>query len=65
MTETKNRIIRLQYDPDNRDQWLEMRRRGIGGSDAATVVNKQLGFAYIIPYRDGKTGLQAPQFQIG
>lgn len=28
-------------------------------------INKQLGFAYIIPYRDGKTGMQAPQFQLG
>lgn len=28
-------------------------------------INKQLGFAYIIPYRDGKTGTQQPQFQLG
>ncbi len=28
-------------------------------------INKQLGFAYIIPYRDGKTGMQVPQFQLG
>jgi recombination protein RecT len=28
-------------------------------------INKQLGFAYIIPYRDGKTGQQVPQFQLG
>lgn len=27
-------------------------------------INKQLGFAYIIPYRD-KTGTQQPQFQLG
>lgn len=28
-------------------------------------INKQLGFAWVIPYRDGKTGKQVPQFQIG
>ena len=28
-------------------------------------INKQLGFAYIVPYRDGKTGQQTPQFQLG
>ena len=28
-------------------------------------INKQLGFAYIIPYRDSKTGQQVPQFQLG
>lgn len=27
-------------------------------------INKQLGFAYIIPYKD-KTGMQIPQFQLG
>jgi recombination protein RecT len=27
-------------------------------------INKQLGFAYIIPYRD-KNGVQQPQFQLG
>lgn len=28
-------------------------------------INKQLGFAYIIPYRDGKTGEQIPTFIVG
>ena len=28
-------------------------------------INKQLGFAYIVPYRDGKTGQQTPQFTLG
>lgn len=28
-------------------------------------VNKQLGFAYIIPYKDGKTGQYIPTFQLG
>ncbi len=28
-------------------------------------VNKQLGFAYILPYKDGKTGQYIPTFQLG
>jgi recombination protein RecT len=28
-------------------------------------INKQLGFAYIIPYKDGKTGQYIPTFQLG
>lgn len=28
-------------------------------------INKQLGFAYVIPYRDYKSGMQIPQFQLG
>jgi recombination protein RecT len=28
-------------------------------------INKQLGFAYIIPYKDGKTGQYVPTFQLG
>jgi len=28
-------------------------------------INKQLGFAYVIPYKDSKTGTQVPQFQMG
>ena len=28
-------------------------------------INKQLGFAYIIPYFNNKTGMQEPQFQLG
>jgi len=28
-------------------------------------VNKQLGFAWIVPYRDGKTGQYIPTFQLG
>ena len=28
-------------------------------------INKQLGFAYIIPYKNHKTGMQEPQFQLG
>ncbi len=35
---------------------------------AATLklpINKQLGFAWIVPYKDGKTGRYLPQFQLG
>jgi len=28
-------------------------------------INKQLGFAWIVPYRDGKTGQYVPTFQLG
>ena len=28
-------------------------------------INKQLGFAWIVPYRDGKTGRTVPRFQLG
>jgi putative phage-type endonuclease len=56
MTETKNRIIRLQYDPDNRDQWLEMRRRGIGGSDSAAIVGLNPYSSKLAVYAD-KLGL--------
>ena len=28
-------------------------------------INKQLGFAWIVPYRDGKTGQYIPSFQLG
>jgi len=28
-------------------------------------INKQLGFAWIVPYRDGKTGAYIPTFQLG
>lgn len=28
-------------------------------------INKQLGFAWIVPYRDGKTGQYVPAFQLG
>lgn len=28
-------------------------------------INKQLGFAYILPFRDGKTGMQVPTFVLG
>jgi len=28
-------------------------------------INKQLGFAYIIPYKDGRTGQYVPTFQLG
>jgi len=28
-------------------------------------INKQLGFAWIVPYRDGKTGQYIPTFQLG
>lgn len=28
-------------------------------------INKQLGFAWIVPYRDGKTGVYVPTFQLG
>jgi recombination protein RecT len=28
-------------------------------------INKQLGFAWIVPYRDGKTGHYVPTFQLG
>ena len=28
-------------------------------------INKQLGFAWIVPYRDGRTGRYIPTFQLG
>ena len=28
-------------------------------------INKQLGFAWIVPYRDGRTGQYIPTFQLG
>ncbi len=28
-------------------------------------INKQLGFAWIVPYRDGKSGQYVPAFQLG
>ena len=56
MSETKSRVIRIPYDPDNRDQWLELRRRGLGGSDAATVVNLNPYSSRLALYAD-KLGL--------
>ena len=56
MSETKSRVIRIPYDPDNREQWLEMRRRGLGGSDAATVVGLNPYSSRLALYAD-KLGL--------
>ena len=55
MSETK-RVIKIAYDPDNREQWLELRRRGLGGSDAATVVGLNPWSSKLALYAD-KMGL--------
>lgn len=51
-----NRIIRIPYDINDRQQWLELRRRGIGGSDAATVVGLNPWSSRLSLYAD-KLGL--------
>jgi len=51
-----NRIIRIPYDTNDRLQWLELRRRGIGGSDAATVVGLNPWSSRLALYAD-KMGL--------
>lgn len=56
MSENSNRIIRIPYEQDNREQWLELRRRGIGGSDAATVVGLNPWSSRLALYAD-KLGL--------
>lgn len=56
MSETKNRVIKIAYEPDNREQWLELRRRGLGGSDAATVVGLNPWSSKLALYAD-KMGL--------
>jgi len=56
VSETKSRVIRIPYDPDNREQWLELRRRGLGGSDAATVVGLNPFSSRLALYAD-KLGL--------
>lgn len=56
MSEAKNRVIKIAYEPDNREQWLELRRRGLGGSDAATVVGLNPWSSKLSLYAD-KMGL--------
>lgn len=56
MSEKTNRIIRIPYELDNREQWLELRKRGIGGSDAATVVGLNPYSSKLALYAD-KLGL--------
>lgn len=51
---TKNRIIRIPYEPDNREAWLELRRRGLGGSDSATVVGLNPWSSRLELYADKK-----------
>ena len=51
-----NRVIRIPYDTNDRPQWLELRRRGIGGSDAATVVGLNPWSSRLALYAD-KLGL--------
>ena len=54
MSETKSRVIRIPYDPDNRDQWLEMRRKGIGGSDCAAILGLNPYSSSLAVYADKK-----------
>lgn len=56
MTETKSRIVRIPYDPENHHQWLSLRKRGLGGSDAATVVGLNPWSSKLALYAD-KMGL--------
>ncbi|MFA5382211.1 MAG: YqaJ viral recombinase family protein [Candidatus Micrarchaeia archaeon] len=56
MSEIKSKVIRIPYDPDDRDGWLELRRKGLGGSDAATVVGLNPFSSKLYLYAD-KMGL--------
>lgn len=58
MTEViKNRIVKIAYTKDmDREKWLEYRRLGIGGSDAATVVGLNPWSSRLALYAD-KVGL--------
>ena len=53
----KNRIVKIAYTKDmDREKWLEYRRLGIGGSDAATVVGLNPWSSRLALYAD-KIGL--------
>lgn len=69
--ENKGAFVASLIDLYNTDNVLQRCDPGAVFAEALKAVslklpiNKQLGFAYIIPYRDGKTGMQVPQFQLG
>jgi len=56
------------YNTDKTLQLCDPRNVVMEALKAASLklpINKQLGFAWIIPYRDGKTGQYIPVFQLG
>ena len=60
-------IIEL-YNTDRTLQMCDPKNVVMEALKAASLklpINKQLGFAWIVPYRDGKTGQYVPTFQLG
>ena len=56
------------YNTDKTLQLCDPRNVVMEALKAASLklpINKQLGFAWIVPYRDGKTGAYIPTFQLG
>ncbi len=56
------------YNTDRTLQMCEPKNVVMEALKAASLklpINKQLGFAWIVPYRDGKTGQYIPTFQLG
>lgn len=56
------------YNTDRTLQMCEPKNVVMEALKAASLklpINKQLGFSWIVPYRDGKTGQYIPTFQLG
>jgi len=56
------------YNTDKTLQMCEPKNVVMEALKAASLklpINKQLGFAWIVPYRDGRTGQYIPTFQLG
>lgn len=56
------------YNTDRTLQMCEPKNVVMEALKAASLklpINKQLGFAWIVPYRDGRTGQYIPTFQLG
>lgn len=49
----------ILYDPKNKDEWLEYRINGIGGSDAACIIGKNK-YKTNVQLWEEKTGLSKP-----
>lgn len=53
-TNSTRMITRVNYDPADRQAWLQMRRIGLGGSDAATITGHSPWSSLLELYYDKK-----------
>ncbi len=71
LKENANAFVASLIDLYNYDKTLQMCSpkyvvmEALKAASLKLPINKQLGFAWIVPYKDGKTGQYIPTFQLG